>query len=431
MNDGDSGQIFRAILLGLLMVSCYSAIPFVSSGRLLVPSYPTFLLLPVVIFLVWPRLSTLDETFVPKIAFVLLLTIALSPGYDHVEEKFLGLTQICVAMITAVLIVRLMGSMHLTILERTLMVLWVLIVIGSALEVAGVIRGLSDAFRARTYVAYDHLYDSDLRDISLVGWVRPKLFTSEPSHVTKGFIAFVNCWLLVRFTWVKMWITLGATAVMLGIMGSPMILASASMTLMIGFFSEAKSGARIAVLMSFALAGVVGLMMIPDEAISGLTWRLVKIWNGTGEFEMSSSNRRLVFPYLTLIDTWLRWPLFGVGISGKEVVAEYTRLPINPPILAIGNNAMAEHGTYLGIVGGSLFFYLLFRHIQHTGVRRLGLMLVIAVCFSQLMGGMESIRYWGYIGLFWGALAVSDSTAEIIHPPSVQRQTTTSEAPDS
>jgi hypothetical protein len=42
-------------------------------------------------------------------------------------------------------------------------------------------------------------------------------------------------------------------------------------------------------------------------------------------------------------------------------------------------------------------------------VRRFGLMLVIAALFSQLMGGLVGLQYWGFIALLWGALAVADS----------------------
>jgi len=154
---------------------------------------------------------------------------------------------------------------------------------------------------------------------------------------------------------------------------------------------------------------VIAVSLVPADALSGFTERLSMIWNGLGDYERTSASLRLVYPYVTLIDTWLNWPLFGVGISGKEVVADQTRLVLDRPIEAIGNNAMGELGTYLGIIGSFLFLFLMSRHLRHTGVRRLGLMLLLVVFFSQLMGGLESIRYWGYVGLFWGALTVSDS----------------------
>jgi hypothetical protein len=34
---------------------------------------------------------------------------------------------------------------------------------------------------------------------------------------------------------------------------------------------------------------------------------------------------------------------------------------------------------------------------------------IMVVLFSQLMGGVVSFRYWGYVALIWGALAFADS----------------------
>lgn len=117
----------------------------------------------------------------------------------------------------------------------------------------------------------------------------------------------------------------------------------------------------------------------------------------------------MIYPYLTLADTWLRWPLFGVGVAGKEVVIEHTNFRLARPESALGNNAMAEIGIYFGIVGSAWLIYLLLTQARQTGVSRPGLMLVMAMLFSQLMGGVVSFQYWGFIALFWGTLAVADS----------------------
>lgn len=116
-----------------------------------------------------------------------------------------------------------------------------------------------------------------------------------------------------------------------------------------------------------------------------------------------------MYPYITLASTWVRWPLFGVGISGKEVVADNTDLDLRRSEVALGNNAMAEIGTYLGLVGGAWFVWLMLTQARQTGVRRLFLLALIVALFSQLMGGMESFRYWGFIALLWGSLAVADT----------------------
>jgi hypothetical protein len=104
-----------------------------------------------------------------------------------------------------------------------------------------------------------------------------------------------------------------------------------------------------------------------------------------------------------------RWPLFGVWIGGKDVIYEYASASFYDADAAMGNNAFAEIGTYLGIIGGVWFLVVLVRRMRLTGVQRLGLIVLIVVMFSQLMGGIITFRYWGYVALLWGALAVADA----------------------
>ena len=161
-------QWLRATLLLVIAVCTYLHVPLLSGGRLLVPSFPTVALTPILFLVVWRDLTLTDLMFVLKVAFVLLLSIAFSPGYAHIEEKFVSMIQFLMAVAVALLIVRLMKQLSPTTLERTLLVLWCLILGGSILEVLDVIRAASDAFRARAYEELYGLYEADLRDVNLL-----------------------------------------------------------------------------------------------------------------------------------------------------------------------------------------------------------------------------------------------------------------------
>jgi hypothetical protein len=390
----------------------YAHIPLVSGGRLLVPSFPTVALAPVLFLLVRANLTITDELFLPKIAFVFLLSIAFSPGYVYVEEKFLSLVQTCMAIAVAIMTVHLMKQLRPNVLERTLLVLWVVVVVGSVLEVLDVIRAFSDSFRVWAYGDQYTIYRADERDIEMVGWPRPKLFSTEPSHVTKLFIASVNAWLLVRPSWRKAIVVAGATLVMLVIMGSPMLIVSISITLSILLWNRQSSfRTRLAMVLVALLVGMIFAVFFAESTVSTVADRMEKVGRSTesGRLTPSSEDQRIVYPYLTLAYTLSDWPAFGVGIGGKEVVMEQTTFRLRDPIDALGNNATAEFGIYLGLVGGTWFFILLLKHASYTGVQRLGLMLVLGGMFSQLNGGIDSFRYWGFNALLWGALAVADS----------------------
>lgn len=406
-------QWYRALLLVAVALCAYLSIPLLSGESVLVPSFPTVALSPLLLLAAWSNISAADIVFVAKASFVLLLSIALSPGYEYLIDKFFALVQCAMALGIAVLLVRLMQQLNRRVLDRTLLFLWLLIIVGSILELMGVIRDVSDTFREWAYDAAYHVYDGQYRDINMVGWLRPKFFSVEPSHVTKFFIATINSWLLIRVTWFRVAAVAAGTLAMLVIMGSPMLLVSAIITLAIVTWDHRASiQAKLTMVLGTLLVAVIFGALSGGTQYSAIVARLSRAEESlTAQTRTPNSEaQRMVYPYISLADTWKRWPLFGAGIGGKEVVAENTRLTLlRRPQAALGNNAMAELGIYLGLVGGAWFVYLLLQQARHTGVRRIGLIAAIVVLFSQLMGGMETFRYWGFIALLWGAVAVADA----------------------
>jgi hypothetical protein len=411
-----SAQWPRAILLLAIAVCTYAHVPLSSGGRLLVPSFPTVALTPFLFLAVRRDLTPADVTFVLKVAFVLLLSIALSPGYAYIEEKFLGMIQFLMAIAVAVMIVRLMQQLAPASLERALLVLWCMIIVGSILEVLDVIRVYSDTFRVWVYEELYGLYDADMRDVNLVGWPRPKLFSEEPSHVTKFFVATVNAWLVVRVTWRKAVVVAGATIAMLVIMGSPMLLVSAAISVAIVAFNQRQhASSRVITLAVVLLVGAgIGAYIAGSNFVTAVrrVETVAESSVGAATGNATGDERRMVLPYVVLMDTILRSPLFGAGVGGKEVIADARDVSASSSTMVVGNNALAAVGIFLGIVGGTLFILLVFRQMRQTGVRRLGLMAVILLLFSQLIGGVDSFRYWGFVALFWGALATADASTD-------------------
>ena len=227
------------------------------------------------------------------------------------------------------------------------------------------------------------------------------------------FIASVNSWLLVRVTGIKAAMVAGASGAMFMIMGSPMFVVSAAMTLAILVWNpRASVRTRVATVIATLVVSVLFVTFFGDTALSTLTTRIERIGatEPEGQLEVRSENLRAVIPWISLVNTWSRWPIFGVGFGGKEVVLEASSFSTTNYRYAMGANATAELGTYLGLLGGTWFILLLLREASQTGARRPGLMLVMLFLFSLLMGALDSFRFWGHIALLWGALAVADST---------------------
>jgi hypothetical protein len=234
------------------------------------------------------------------------------------------------------------------------------------------------------------------------------------------FVALINSWLLVRVTGRKAAIVAVATGAMLVIMGSPMLAVSAAITLIILVWNRLASvRTRVATVLATLVAGVLFVSFFGETAMSTLDTRVQRIGSvqADGQIELRSENLRAVIPWLALVDTWSRWPIFGVGFGGKEVVLEESRFHETNYRFAMCANAAAEVGTYLGLLGGPWFIWLLLSEASQTGVRRLVVMLAIAFLFSMLLGGLDSFRYWGHIALLWGALAVADSNGSGVANP--------------
>jgi hypothetical protein len=401
--------------LVVFALSTYLSVPLAPGGTLLVPSVFTVALMPILFLAVWRSLSMTDVLYVPKVLFLLCVSIALSPGYVYMQEKFLSLIQLCMALAALVMTVRLMRQMRRELLERALFVLALSMVVLAVLELTGITRAISDAFRLWAYDGIYTLYANEDRDLNMVGWERPKVFSEEPSHATRMFVASINAWLLVRVTKFKVAVTAAATAVMLLIMGSPILFASAAITLTIFVWDKrAHIRSRVATVLAVVLASTVFVTIYDESTLSNVVARVDRIGDrsAANQVEASSENLRLVIPYLTLADTWSRWPFFGVGIGGKEIVMENTSYPGVLPRHVIGTNVMGELGIYLGLIGAAWFLWLLARQAAETGVQRLGLLLVICAVMAQLEGGMMTFRFWGFIALYWGALAVVDARRE-------------------
>lgn len=403
------------MLLVAFALGTYLSVPLAPGGTLLVPSVLTVALMPFLFLAVRRTLSMTDVLFVLNVFFLLCVSIALSPGYEYVQEKFLSLIQLCMALTAVVMTVRLMRQMQLELLERALFVLALSIVVLAILELTGVTRAISDAFRLWAYDGVFTLYSAEDRDLNMVGWERPKVFSEEPSHATRMFVASINAWLLVRVTKFKIAVTAAATAIMLLIMGSPILFASAVITLTIFVWDKRASvRSRVTTVVLVALASTLFVSFYGETTLSNVVARVERIGDrgSTNQLAVTSENLRLVIPYLTLADTWTRWPFFGVGIGGKEIVMEHTSYPGVQPRHVLGTNVMGELGTYLGLIGAAWFLWLLAKEGTATGIQRVGLLLVICAIMAQLEGGMMTFRFWGFIALYWGALAVVDSQPE-------------------
>ena len=160
---------------------------------------------------------------------------------------------------------------------------------------------------------------------------------------------------------------------------------------------------------------IVIMMLVPffiffGSLFGGISERFISAREDVNYFQINSENLRIVFPYLTAMDVLRSSPIFGVGISGKELIGSFSTLNIDPSD-AFGNNNFAALFIYLGFFGTFLFartFYLyLSRHLLSY---QLPMIVILILSFAHMGGGFESPRFWGYIFIFIGVLGVQART---------------------
>jgi hypothetical protein len=280
----------------------------------------------------------------------------------------------------------------------------ILILFGTFLELFTDFKDISDDFRENVFKG--NLYDADLRDIYFYGMIRPKLFTEEPSHVAKFYILCLFVWFSLseaKFRYILMFIF-----TMLGIVmiRSHLILIIIPISIIVEAFFRKKVRLRLknkynglVIDKSFAITIiVVSIIMILFINII-IDKRVKQIIQGDDD----SFKVRFTGPIIIAVEVLKKYPLWGAGISGKEAIEEiidnvYYSLDVKYySIYSFSTNIIMSYFIYFGLLGGILFGIGLYVFIKRLKIPMIKLTFIIFVMFSQTMGGLVSMRPWGYL----------------------------------
>lgn len=401
---------FHAIVLVFLFLAIYLEVPLFLTETFYVPGFLTVFSIPVLIVINRKDLFKSDAIFIAKIVFVLLMTAFFSPGIAYLGHKLSGVAQTTVAIIAGILLVKEMIRLERDTVVKIFYWLSLLLLVGTVLEVSGFLGGLSDSFREVVYRQGGYgIYTNEERDLALAGFNRPKFFTSEPSLLAIGFFVFSISWLLLASCMRSWLLFMIATMFMFYLTASPVLLVSVLTSLCI-MFLRSKRGRNILsrnmVIVLGAIIVLVASFLILGSLFEQINQRFISAGLGVHTYEISSENLRMVFPYLTAMDVLGSSPFFGVGISGKEVIGSFSTLPIAPGD-AFGNNNLAALFIYMGFFGAFLFVMTFYRYLgRFLPPFYLLILVILVLSLTQMGGGFESPRFWGYVFIFIGALRV-------------------------
>ncbi len=264
----------------------------------------------------------------------------------------------------------------------------VALIILAILEVLGPLRPISDAVRHAIYTS--GVYGNDARDIATHGFVRPKVFTSEPSHLGK----FLAVFLIVSATnsrkrakhliaGVLGYLVVSSPAVLLSLMVIPLLIIRDR-----GFKRTFSSPLAIALLALISVGFVTVLINI--------VYTRFGLFGGTID---PSIYLRIIRPIYMVLDVTASNPLLGYGLGADD------------SLMQVAINA-TEAGPRVAFVESNLD-----KLGAQYGVSQVGMLLtlgwlgsflwVLALIYLRRTFGGDSLAFWAFwfgYGIFQGSI---------------------------
>ncbi len=280
----------------------------------------------------------------------------------------------------------------------------ILIIVGCALEDFTAFRGISDAFREAVF-PHQFLYVANVRDQTLFGMIRPKLFTAEPSFVAIFFVLTTTVWLVLstspsRFLKYFLFLGLGLFLIRSPVMLLGTIIGGAAALTLSSPDSRSHMVTRTSRIPLIGLALFVSAVILYVALTTILSDRLDVVLAGRDD----SFTIRITAPFQIAWETIARNPFFGAGLGGREAILDIvlqTYLPVLVRIdhvynrLAIGiTSVFWLHWVFFGLVGGVAALMAIIKLMRGLGAGSLIFPAIVLLGFSQTMGAYVGPRYW-------------------------------------
>jgi ABC-type multidrug transport system fused ATPase/permease subunit len=389
-------------LLFLWFFILYTEIPLVIAPGKFIPSVGFIFLIP----LFWPILK--KSFFTRHLLFVLLgmlialTTVAFQLNFSLVGSSVIKLLQYGYSLLLCMFTYVMLTSIEFSEVKKALQFFLVFIVLGTVLERIGIIAPLTNAFRTLyAGTSYGGEIDAE-REVLIAGFVRPYVFTSEPSLVGLGFFVFAVAHSMLARTKTAVVAIMFLVFVMFQLLGSPTVVLTLLVLLSIYLY---KYGFSVKVGLYFTgFVGAVSLITLLIPPVSATVKLLLDRVFMELLDDRSSIYARLFVPYVIMLPKVLSsYPLFGVGLGNYgyiNVLFGYSYHYLEEDsIFFLGANGFATNIAYFGIVGTILMFFNFQLFHKLSGLKALGITILFFILIGQMSAAMATPRFWGYIGI--------------------------------
>lgn len=388
-------------VLIFVFIAAYTEIPFVlGAGE--VPAFLLVIAFPLLWLIAKRYVNSTDVWSLGGIMAVALLSIFLVPNWGDVKSRIVGFGQLLFSATLALLTAKTILAVGREAFHRLMFGIYLTLLIGLLLERYFGLGAVSDAFRYFVYQGSYMVYDGDARDLNMAGFVRPKLFTSEPSLAALGICVagfgalltssdtrrMTQCFLMSLCAWF--------------LCGSP-IAAVPAMIVPLTILSGRVGWPVKAFSVAFVVGAVFSAFSSPGDLGRFDLEQLNVAYAGSDKQNESSERLRITYPYVSAIDAIRVNPLLGLGVGGKRSLERYSSFTDQYDI-AIGNNSFATIFVFWGAFGGIAILLIYLNFLRMYGA---SLLVVCPLLFLQMqaIGGLETPRSCVFIA-FTSAAAI-------------------------
>lgn len=289
---------------------------------------------------------------------------------------------------------------------------WLLLTIMTAaiLELLGPLKPISDAFR---HWNSPFVYAAERRDLLIAGFIRPSVFTAEPSYVALGIAVFSFAWFVSTKSRYRVMLFGFVTVLALFLIRSPISavpLLPAGLILLTGAFRE-SSRSRQAQRITFVLIALTIGTIIAYIALSAISEARGGL---SGDQSLAV---RLVAPAQIAAAALAESPLIGVGLGGRGAILTvfenvFNRLELSRAMDYQLNeirlpNLFWEHWIYFGLAGGLIAAYAIVRYFRLLCPSNCIPTALFIFLLANSFGGYSTPRFWSFATLVLIATAVS------------------------
>lgn len=407
-------------LLGRVLLLWYLAVMFtvfsLQFGDLKVSC---FFALPAALVMLARNMSSASQKemmLLGLLLFVALLSVVVGTDADFIDERAKSFLLFGYSLLMAYALRLELGRATRADVSWTSGWLLVVILAGAILEVLGPLKPISDAFRAQNENE-TFIYSADLRDLTIAGFIRPSVFTAEPSYVAIGVAVFSFVWFVSTRSRYRVVMFGLATVLTLYLVRSPIsaiALPSVVLVLLASVFRRSTGSQRVeriyitltAMVLAIPVAYVAFRAVFAARRLSGGV-------SGDGSLVV-----RLIAPPRIAAAVLEESPFMGAGLGGREAILSqmhnvFIELRVLNALHHVNRvevaipNAFWEHWIYFGLFGGVLAGYAIVRYFRLLCGGNCLTAAIFLLLLANSLGAYTNPRFWSFATLVVIATALS------------------------